>query len=612
MADVNPNTAQASSNPTGKIYQQIEQDAGFYAPSVYELLTFYSAWESQPEELDGQFIPLTATKPRIASQTKIFAVGVLPPSSNVTGRLLDRSASVAASGIAPASDARLVATAGGNTGNSMGQGGRFVAGNPGDDKGPPIMNQLSTKQAATALRDAWAQRFGSQPSADTLALLVSHSNRETGLNTPNYNYGFITSLPGQQSFGWQQGGGVRYYRSYDSAQDGANGFLTQVIASGGLDAAKSGDVQAYSQALFDHNYYGTDPNIKGYETPSSAVSSYAAGFGNQDFVKNQIGSVSGLDSNSLNTLQPTHSQLNGDGGNNGGWQSNGSANAQAANKNSSKTSGTDLNTTDLGLQFLAAQQGMINATLAALDRMARTPPLRLLVNPQSFRVSAEKIIADGNWGRNGPIIEHWGEQQDKIEASGKVAGFYALDTVGNSDGSANPGTSPGLGRTARQFSQSYQNLLSLWLLYKNNGGVWLDDAQFSPPQANSSKRTNLSVVGSIYLYYDDILYVGSFDSFNLVESETTPFSLEYNFTFSVRAWFLLDRIDDQTFTYGAPQFFQGTPTPPQVSPEDALFQAPTNNAQPSPDVPLPPAQAADNALQEQIINDFFATRGNQV
>lgn len=230
-----------------------------------------------------------------------------------------------------------------------------------------------------------------------------------------------------------------------------------------------------------------------------------------------------------------------------------------------------LNATNLGKEFLAQQQATIKMMREALDQMAKTPPLRLLVNPQSFRTSAEKIISDGNWGRNGPIIEHWGENQDKVEGSGKIAAFYSLDAY-NANG-------PGLSRTARQFSVSYQNLLALWLIYKNNGGVWFPD----PIVPTGSRAKNLAVVGSVYLYYDEILYIGSFDSFTLTESETGPFTLEYSFSFTVRAWYLLDHLDDTQYTYGRPT----TTTLPTGTPATNPLMG-GNNAQVSPNVALPP------------------------
>jgi len=187
-------------------------------------------------------------------------------------------------------------------------------------------------------------------------------------------------------------------------------------------------------------------------------------------------------------------------------------------------------------KYQNAQRAEIANTVKALNALRDAPPLRLLVNPSSFKISSEKIVSDGNWTRNGPIVEHWGENQDKIEASGKVAAFFAIDAA-----SPNPnaeGQSPGLTRGARQYSASYQNFLSLYLLYRNNANL------YTTGQDNSDSKTNflnrLSLVGSMYVYYDNTLYVGSFDNFNITESETSPYTLEYNFQFTVRATFLLD------------------------------------------------------------------------
>ena len=261
---------------------------------------------------------------------------------------------------------------------------------------------------------------------------------------------------------------------------------------------------------------------------------------------------------------------------------NGSENANSATKTISQNANKNLNQTQIGTKFAAQQKIMINQTIAALTTIANTPPLRLLVNPQSFKCSSEKVISDGNWGRNGPIIEHWGDNQDRIEASGKIAAFFSLD--------ANEGNGPGLTRTARQYSAAYQNLLSLWLLYKNNGGVWFDD----PLVPAGSKAKNLSVVGSVYIYYDDTLYIGSFDNFTITETETAPFSLEYSFSFTVRATFLMDRLDDPRYTYGKPTV--GTTKTSQILPISTSTTSPLsggNSPQPSPQVAPPPSGLGD-------------------
>ncbi len=227
-----------------------------------------------------------------------------------------------------------------------------------------------------------------------------------------------------------------------------------------------------------------------------------------------------------------------------------------------------------------------------MDKIRNTPPLKLLVNPTSFKVSSDKILSDGNWVRNGPVLEHWGNGQDKIDGSGKVAGFYAIDTA--------HGATPGLSRTARFYSASYQNLLSLWLLYKNNGALYLDLAKITN---NLNETTRLSVVGSIYIYYDGILYFGSFDNFNLTESDSGPFTLEYTFQFTVRSAFLLDRpLNPLNFGYGNTTAIAGDPSTTKQYLEDSILALPG-----SPVAPPPPNTGGDKT--ESLKAEFLTTTG---
>jgi len=211
----------------------------------------------------------------------------------------------------------------------------------------------------------------------------------------------------------------------------------------------------------------------------------------------------------------------------------------------------------------------------ALEGMKRLPPLRLLVNPQQFFVKGSKIVTDGNWSRYGPIIEHWGDEQDVISASGKVAAFYTAQT--------------GLTRAARQFSASWRNFQSLYLLYKNNGGVYLKD-----PFDTTGQSKRLTYVGSIYIYYDGILYVGSFTNFNITEEDSAPYTVSYSFEFQVRAAFILDRPDSKYDIQYASQSQNKDPSgPPKPSP-----------AQPKPPLPTTTRTAAAfDDFEKRLIND---------
>lgn len=219
------------------------------------------------------------------------------------------------------------------------------------------------------------------------------------------------------------------------------------------------------------------------------------------------------------------------------WAKSGSQNARQSASQNAALAGKDLNPQDLGKRFMEAQRSTILALSSAVQQMASTPPLRMLVNPSTFKVAGEAVVNNSDWSRYGPIIQHAGHDQEKIEASGTVAAFFAQDLRG-------PG--PGLTTTAAQFSKGYQNFLSLYLIYRNNGGIFLQG------ETGDETARSLSLVGSVFIYYDGVLYIGKFDNFSVTRTEEKPFSLEYSFSFSVSYSFLFDRVEDVRFTYNLP------------------------------------------------------------
>jgi hypothetical protein len=583
-------------NQAQSIAQQIELDSDLYQPAVYELLSFYHALENQSEPLDGQFIPLTTVPQRSPSEVKIFAVGLIPPSSRVTGRILDRTASVQA----------LDGSYGTIISNNPDVGSSSTGDTPGQTSGVATSTTVPTGPTSTNSLEFWDQyvamcnRLGCQPEelakviqsesgfdgsvpairkgkdgqphvvAKGLNQLTKKTALGLGMTEDQYN-NFENTDNTSQLF-WVE-------KYYQGRARGKNASELKAITFGGFNNpdgsiySSNAAPPSYKQSDFQKLAYEQNrnldvPHYKGFITPADLDQRVAKNSLNPKFqaaidsAKSRLGEQPSSEADPVGSDAVTTTQES--------WQARGEFNAQESSRNAALVQYKTLNQQNLGKKFLDQQEATIRMMQDALNTMAKTPPLRLLVNPQSFRVQANKHIADGSWSRSGPIIEHWGEDQDKIEGSGKVAAFYSMDAL-NANG-------PGLTRTARQFSASYQNLLSLWLLYKNNGGVWFPD----PLSPKGAKVKNLSVVGSVYLYYDDILYIGSFDTFSLTESETTPFSLEYSFSFTVRAWYLLDHLDDAQYTYGQ-STVAALPTGTTNSP---TFGG--NNAQPSPSVAPPP------------------------
>lgn len=591
------------------IYQQIEQEADLYEPAVYQLLSFYHALEAENEPLDGQFIPLTTVIPRAARDCKIFAIGLIPPSAIVTGEVLDRSASLEVLG----GSLQEVVDANKDVGSSS------TGDLPGETGGVSTSTPSPVGPTASDSDDFFTQyvvmcnRLGCQP--EELARLIQtecdwreHAVgkdqngkpiakgliqlvRETalGLGMTEEQYANFENLSRTEQLPWIE----KFYKGRAKGRSAAE--LKSVVFGGfnnpdGSIYNGTATAPGFRQPERQRDAYLKNINLdgpprKGYLTPEDLYRVVAKKQTDPKVLAGIQKAKASLGMGAEPSAVPQDARASKE------WEERGKANANKFAKTAAQVANKDLNQTNLGQQFLAAQRSTIMLMRAALEQMAKTPPLRLLVNPQSFRVSSEKVISSGNWGRNGPIIEQWGDNQDKIEGSGKIAAYFSMDAR-NANG-------PGLTRTARQFSTSYQNLLSLFLLYRNNGGVWFPD----PLVPGSARVKNLSLVGSVYLYYDDILYVGSFDSLSLSESDGMPFSLEYTFSFTVRAWYLLDHLDDPQYTYGrgaAPSLPTGTGGSPLSG---------GNNPQPSPEVPLPAPNVTSNSdplhglLTRQTIGD---------
>ena len=608
--------------PDPLIYQQIEQSSDYYPPALYAvLLSYYPNLQLQQDSLSTQFIPLTAVKDnRQKGSSKQFVIGIIPPSANVTGKLLDRSSSIASTiGVIPEyKGARL------------------------DDIAPPgeDVPQKGTKtnwgiKDPSVLGDGfWVDfvsmclRLGIKPE-ELAAVIYTESGFNPGAEAasgPNSKAkGLIQNLectltgsppipPLMTKEQWEKYGDlpaedqlyfiektlggrikgkdrvgihIQIFGGYDSNPNGilyaSLAYQDRYINAESLkiqDSDLSADEKLKAQQKLSKTFKNSVGQQQAYEYNKNLDRTGQGAIFRADF----IGLDKGPPGNFLAAIEQAQGQANANillsnpfldaEGARKPWVDDGSPAAAEIRAQLNKIAKTGLNATELGERFQAAQRSAIVATQLGLEKMARTPPLRMLVNPKSFSVRGEKITSDGNWGRNGPIIEHWGDNQDKISGSGTVSGFYAL--AGAVPGSDSGSNGPGLTRTARNFSSSYQNFMSLYLLYRNNAGLYL------PDDTQPDKRLNLSLVGSVYLYYDNIIYIGSFDTFNITEDDTKPFSLDYSFEFTVRAAFLLDRPNEPGFTYGAPAIQPQTGQKPPISVDEEVVAAPVDPEAPEP------------------------------
>jgi len=551
------NSSPSQTNPSNTAaYQQIAQNANYYSPAVYfqflSQLTQSLVLQSDP--MGAAFIPVSDAMYNPDQRKKLFVVGLIPPSALPTGRTLDRSSN----GTGPAT----AMTSGQPSSQTT------VPGVQGANQGPPVYNKLTPQQAAAAILLAYQQKYQRDPTQQELAMYVAQSQTETSLKWPSYNPGFIgnytansPTLNNQNTFQVKVNGQTRYFNAYDSAQAGASSFINYIQLFGGPQAqaaAQAGDATAYCQAL--RGYMGTS---------DAEVNAYANLIGQiQPGLVNQIGNPSNLDTGALlSSLSPISYGPNGqiDPSTSTAWASTGGvASAQAGTQLAASQNTNLQNATNTATTYAQAQRAMALATQQLITQMAQTPPLQFLVNPSSFKVNNEKVIADGSWTRLGPqdVVEHWGDNQDKIEGSGKVAAFQAIDTTTDTTG-------PGVTRTARQYSLSYQNFLSLYQIYRNNAGIYLPSSD-----ELGGGPTNLSVLGSVYIYFDYTMYVGSFDNFTVTETDSEPYTLEYSFSFTARATFIFDQVADPNFTYNIPAGGFTVQQPPVIASASIQAAAP--------------------------------------
>lgn len=544
----------------GNIREDIESSADYYLPGVYAELSFCNNYEIDFDPLGLEFIPVSGVR----ANSKLFVVGLLAPMSVVTGKLQDRSASLG--GVVDTPEGAEVPVTprvpGGQYPEGKGLPDEFwlsyvemcarLGGDPAvlarvlfneSHFNPGAVNWGKTPQgvrypqakglnqfilstflgvsskssASAATRKAYWENMENAPPTDQLYWMEQFFKGKGGLSGKNAtqiyvsNFGdhrnpdgsMYASIPAQRA--WLESQGLptddatrnKHFREADKQQK-------EFEANKGL-AGPDGTIR--SSAL-EYAVKRTPPShvLDAIERAKAARASGAKAPPLTDpFTKPPV----------VETKAPPS------------WEDSGSGNAQDEAKTATKAAKSDLNLSGLGLQYRAAQEAEIAATQDAIETMRATPPLKFLVNPSTFEVSSEQIVSSSSWSRNGPIIEHWGSNQDKLSFSGQVAAFFALDSL--------TGAGPGLTRSAAVYSASYQNFLSLWHLYRNNAGVYL----------NGPEGRQLSVLGSVYIYYDSVMYVGSFDTFSVTQDEGSPHTLEYNIEFTVRATF---RLDNQVVT----------------------------------------------------------------
>ncbi len=145
-----------------------------------------------------------------------------------------------------------------------------------------------------------------------------------------------------------------------------------------------------------------------------------------------------------------------------------------------------------------------------LSASLNSPPLVLLINPQNLSMSYTRIHQFTDRSRYGYIYQAWGEEQPRMSVTAKCGAFYSGGR--------------GVQLASKRDSASWQNLMSLFHLYRSNGYFY-----------DTLGKSNAHLfVGGLSIHYDGWIYYGNMESFNWTHDESNELGgIEFQMEFVV-------------------------------------------------------------------------------
>lgn len=200
--------------------------------------------------------------------------------------------------------------------------------------------------------------------------------------------------------------------------------------------------------------------------------------------------------------------------------------------------------TRLGTPAIADVQTAVDITMQ-LRALVNTPPLILLINPQSLTMNYTKVQQFSDRTRYGFVFQAWGEEQPKLSINARCGAFISGGR--------------GVQMASRRDSAAWQNLATAFQFYKNNGYI----------HDTVGKSNAHHMVGALSIHYDGWVYYGNMESFNYNFEETNQQGgVTFDMEFTVNA--MVDT---------SKQSLVVTPmTGPVPSANDARYQGAQNRA----------------------------------
>jgi hypothetical protein len=140
--------------------------------------------------------------------------------------------------------------------------------------------------------------------------------------------------------------------------------------------------------------------------------------------------------------------------------------------------------------------------------LLQTPPLILLINPQTLTMSHTKKQQYTERTRYGFVFQAWGEEQPKLSIEARCGAFISGGR--------------GVQWASRRDSAAWQNLATAFQFYRHNGYI----------HDTVGKSNAHHFVGALSIHYDGWVYYGNMESFNYSFEEAQArggitFSMEF-------------------------------------------------------------------------------------
>ena len=157
------------------------------------------------------------------------------------------------------------------------------------------------------------------------------------------------------------------------------------------------------------------------------------------------------------------------------------------------------------------------------------------VNPQNFSENYTKKV-ERFQTRGGFVEQHWGDELTEVSGDGVTGAFMNIYT--------------GLSSVMRQKTIAWDRYRDLYDLYRNNGSV-------------HDPFGNIVLQGNVMLMYDRGTYIGYFRSFDVEETDDSPFMFKVSWSFKVEEVVVQFALQRGGLTEG-PGFQQQAPEPPPI------------------------------------------------